>query len=197
MMRAARSWLQLALLFCGGVFASPGTDPLSAGMVLVATSNLHGTSFEKTIVLITQHDRQGTLGIAINRPANKKLSEFFPDLGTKTGDRPLYLGGPVRPYALFVLARTKAGEGWIPIVEDIYFTGGPIAQRFLKQNPSRPTEPRLQVFAGYTGWAAGQLENEMQRGDWLSTAADADMIFNRDPERIWERLRRLHSGKWI
>ena len=195
-MYIARLWLQLALLFCAGSYAGPIAEPLVAGMVLVATANLHGTNFEKTVILITQYDRQGALGITLNRPAQRNLVELFPDLNAKTGNRPLYLGGPVHPGALFVLQRTQAPtrEGWVPLMAGIQFTGGTTAYRFLKD--AQQDSP-LRVFAGYSGWASGQLENEIQRGDWLTTAIDPGMIFSAEPERTWEHLNRLHSGKWI
>ena len=197
MMHIARLWLQLALLFCAGAYAGPVTEPLATGKALVATANLHGTSFEKTVILITQADRQGTLGITINRPAHRNLIEFFPDLNTKTGNRPLYLGGPVHPQALFVLARTQARESWISVIADIYFTGGATAYSYLKQAQNDSPESSLRVFAGYTGWASGQLENEIQRGDWLVTAIDPKVIFSLEPERTWDHLYRSNSGKWI
>ncbi len=196
-MRTTRSWLQLALLFCVAAYTNAGADPLAPGMVMVATANLQGTSFEKSVILITQHSRQGTLGIAINRPAHRKLGEFFPDFSAKTGSQPLYLGGPVHPLALLVLARTKARDGWIPVTADISFTGGPTAERFLKQAQTELRDSKHRVFAGYTGWAAGQLKQEIQRGDWLTVMIDPDTLFNNETERTWEHLYRLHSGKWI
>jgi len=196
-MLTARSWLLLTVVFFVGAHGASGAEPLATGMVLVATPNLHGTSFEKTAILITQHDQQGTLGIAINRPTHQTLAEFFPDLDATAGSRPLFLGGPIRPLALFVLARTKAREGWIPVMADIHFTGGATAYQFLKQAQNDPPETQLRVFAGYTGWASGQLENEIQRGDWLATTIDPRMLFSTNPERTWEHLYRLNSGKWI
>lgn len=197
MMHMARSWLHLALLFCVGAYADPIVDPLSAGQVLVATTNLHGTSFEKTVILITQHDHQGTLGIAINRPAHEHLDKFFPGFHAKSGKLPLFLGGPVHPLALFILARTKAQKSWTPIMADVYFTGGVTAYRFLKQPPNELPESGVRVFAGYAGWGGGQLESEIQRGDWLTVTVDPDIIFSSAPEQSWEFLHRLHSGKWI
>lgn len=196
-MHTARSWLQLALLFCASAYAGPSADLLATGTLLVATGNLRGSSFEKTVILITQHDRQGTLGIAINRPAHQHLREFFPKFNAKAGNLPLFLGGPVHPLALFVLTRTKAREGWIPVLTDVYFTGGAAAHRFLQQSQIDLRESQLRVFAGYTGWAAGQLESEIQRGDWLTASVDPGTIFSTKPEQTWERLYRLHSGKWI
>lgn len=197
MMNIARWCLQLTLLIGAGAYAGPTAYPLGAGVLLVATQNLQGSSFEKTVILITQHDLQGTLGISINRPAHQNIREFFPKFNAKAGNLPLFLGGPVRPLALFVLTRTKPQKGWVPILSDIYFTGGPIAHQFLQQAPIDQQEPHLRVFAGYAGWAAGQLEKEIERGDWLTTAVDSGTIFSTEPEKTWERLYRSHSGKWI
>lgn len=196
-MNIARWCLQLTLLICAGAYAEPTAHPLGTGMLLVATENLNGSSFEKTVILITQHDLQGSLGIAINRPAHQNIREFFPKFNAKTGSLPLFLGGPVRPLALFVLTHTKPQKGWVPILSDIYFTGGPNAYQFLQQAQINLHEPHLRVFAGYAGWAAGQLEKEIKHGDWLTTPVDSAAIFSTEPEKTWERLHHTHSGKWI
>ena len=195
-MHIARLWLYVALLVCSGAYAAPAVNMLIPGTVLIATENLHGSSFQKTVILIAQHDRQGTLGIAINRPAKKNIREFFPDFSAKVGQLPLFLGGPVRPQTLFILASGEAREGWIPVTANIYFTGGISAHRFLKQLQS-PQDSQSRVFAGYTGWAAGQLEAEIQRGDWSPTKVDPEIIFSTQPERIWEQLHRSPLERWI
>lgn len=196
-MLTARFWLQLALLFCGAAYAAPHADRLQTGMSLVATTNLQGTSFDKSVILITQYNQQGTLGIAINRPSHQKLSDFFPDFKAIAGNYPLHLGGPVRPLALFVLARTKARDGWLPVTGDIYVTGGVEAHRFLNQRQNNLPTSAFRVYAGYSGWAPDQLENEIQRGDWLTVMLEPDTIFSNAPEVMWEQLYRLNSGKWI
>ena len=196
-MHIARLWLYMALLVCSDAYAAPAANVLTPGTVLIATENLHGSSFQKTVILITQHDQQGTLGIAINRPAKKNIREFFPDFSAKVGQLPLFLGGPVRPQTLFILARGGARQGWIPVTTDIYFTGGTSAHRVLKQPQNLPQDSQTRVFAGYTGWAAGQLEAEIQRGDWIAVKVDLGIIFSTQPERIWEQLHRSPLERWI
>ena len=196
-MHTTRLWLHLALLTCSSTYAAPAPDVLTPGTVLIATENLNGSSFQKTVILITQHDQQGTLGVAINRPSQKNIGEFFPDFSAKVGQLPLFLGGPVRPQTLFILARGEARQGWIPVTMDIYFTGGTSAHRFLKQPQNLPQDSQSRVFAGYTGWAAGQLETEIQRGDWSPAKVDPGIIFSTQPDRIWEQLHRSPLERWI
>jgi putative transcriptional regulator len=169
---------------------------LKKGTFLVATDNLAGSSFEETVILVTNYSKQGTVGIAINRPTTLTLKEAFPeDKHFEDKKDELYLGGPVRPDSLFVLMKTKHPEGGMQhIAADVYFSAGIAAMvHDIEKNGGNLT---ARAFAGYSGWAAGQLEEEIQQGDWLVINADMNIIFS-NSNNIWQKLHRAWSGTWI
>ncbi|NOZ53330.1 MAG: YqgE/AlgH family protein [Gammaproteobacteria bacterium] len=167
------------------------------GRFLVATDNLLNTSFKETVIFITHFSNQGAAGIAINRPANIPLNEAFPSVKSIQGIREtLFLGGPVRTNAIFVLMKTKRAHNYMSqITNGIYFaTGlGAISHGHAKLNK----DEAIRAYAGFAGWSAGQLQREIKRGDWLIVETDPQIVFETNTDPLWIRLHRLWSGNWI
>ncbi len=178
------------------LFASPFPQvSLKKGVFLVATNNLVGSGFEKTVVLITKHSKYGAMGLAINKPTELAASDVFPSLKSLKIHNKLHLGGPVHPQAMLLLIKSTNSHDMPAIIKDVYFSGG---QRTLKKimKDIGPNDT-VKAFAGYSGWSPGQLEAEINRGDWKVTAADKSSIFEIGPENLWQRLAKSLSGKWI
>lgn len=181
--------------FAGTISVAPNIQK-DESVFLVATEKLHGTSFQQTVILLTHNSRQGATGLTINRPTDISLQEAFPGIRQlKQRTDPLYLGGPVSTNAIFVLLKThQPTEAMHRIAGDIYFATGKNA--FTNALDSiAPSGVR--TYAGYAGWTAGQLQNEIRRGDWLMVHTDPKIIFEKDTESLWQRLTKRWSGKWI
>jgi len=201
---AVRHILLGLLMIIGGystAFADTAPYPLSStskneGVFLVATEQLHGSSFQQTVILLTHYSKRGATGLAINRPAGIPLQQAFPSIRQlQQRTDPLYLGGPVSTNAIFVLLRTQQpGKTMHHIADDIYFSTG-------KNIFTRPHEPAThsmtRTYAGYAGWAAGQLQNEIHRGDWIIVRTHPKIIFEDNAENLWQRLSKRWTGKWI
>ena len=163
-------------------------QPLSKGVFLVATTDLLGPYFNKSVVLLAEHSYKGATGVIINRPTKIKLSDILPDhkwLDIKSGR--LFVGGPVSRFLPFTLLRTnKKLKNTKHIFNKVYYTFNikEVTQMILKENP----EERIRVYAGYAGWTAGQLESEIARGSWKVVKANQYTIFDKDPEMIWNDL---------
>lgn len=100
-MRLLARLLQIPFLLLAGLCVTQAqvaanNTPLGKGVFLVATDQLRGTSFAKTVILITRIDAHGAMGLAINRRSQRALREFFPDLTNDAGAAELFLGGPVQ-----------------------------------------------------------------------------------------------------
>ncbi len=176
-------------------YHSPSTQK-SEGVFLVATEQLHGSSFQQTVILLTHYSKQGATGLAINRPAGIPLQQAFPgvhQLQQRTD--PLYLGGPVSTNAIFVLLRTQQpGKTMHHIADDVYFSTG----KNVFTHSFRPKmHAATRTYAGYAGWGAGQLQNEISRGDWIMVRAHPKIVFEKDSESLWQRLSKRWIGKWI
>lgn len=188
-------WLTGILLL--SIFCAPAVSAMlnphgDEGVFLVATEQLHGTSFQEAVILLTHNNKRGATGLTINRPTDIPLNEALPNirhLDQRT--EPLYLGGPVSTHTIFVLVRTKQPhKNMLRIADDIYFSTG-------KNAFGRPLADTVRTYAGYAGWAARQLQNEINRGDWLVIHANPAIIFEDNPSKLWNRLIKTWSGDWI
>jgi len=188
-------WLAGILLF--SIFHTPAICALhnphgDKGVFLVATEQLHGTSFQEAVILLTHYSARGVTGLTINRPTDIPLSEALPNIHQfNQHTEPLYLGGPVSTNAIFVLVRTKQPrKSMHHIINDIYFSTGNNAF-------GGPLAGTVRTYAGYAGWTAHQLQNEISRGDWLVIQTEPAIVFEQDPSRLWNRLMKTWSGDWI
>lgn len=159
------------------------------GQFLIASKNLKDTNFYKTVVLIVEHGDDGAMGIVVNRPSSVKvahaLSEHFdlPD-----DDNVVYLGGPVEPGALFILHNaSELDEHEKPVVPGLYVaSSADVFEDVIKAASQGQVGLNYHVFCGCAGWAPGQLEGELARGDWYLHPADACSLFQTDPYELWD-----------
>jgi putative transcriptional regulator len=156
------------------------------GFFLVAKPSLLDPNFERTVVLVANAPDGATLGVIINRPTEHSLANILPGNPTLAKfTEPLYFGGPVERVGLFAVFRAKESPGEsYPVGDDVHIALLPPTVEQLLLNP--PAQVRF--FSGYSGWAPGQLANELQRGDWWVFDADADTVFRKDTSTLWEEL---------
>jgi putative transcriptional regulator len=155
---------------------------------LVSRDGLPDPNFSNSVVLMTPLEGQGALGIIVNKPTRIPLSKLFPDLPklAKLDDR-VFFGGPVSLQSVsFVFRADKAPEDAMEIMKGVYISSDNDLLRELLAR-EKPTE-NLRIFIGYAGWAPGQLEGEISRGDWHRVDADARSLFERKPENLWHDL---------
>jgi putative transcriptional regulator len=171
--------------------------PEIKGQFLVAGKQMRDPNFYRSVVLMVEHGESGSMGLVVNRPSNvsvaRALSEHFdlPD-----SDQLVYVGGPVEPAALFVLH--SAGEFETEesdVVPGIYVGSSPdVFERVIDQVVSGSEDLEFQVFAGCAGWGPGQLEGELEHGDWHILPAVAPEILPEDPYTLWDELvERIHE----
>ena len=170
---------------------------LSRGKFLVASKQLRDPNFFETVVLLLEYDRNGAMGLVINRPSTLKLSEVLPDIeGLQERSDTIYLGGPVAKNQLMLLIRTSSPpEGSRLVFKDIYLSS---SQEIIEKMVANPDTPeRFRVYAGYAGWAPGQLDHEVSRGGWHILQADQESVFDKTPSEIWPELIRRSSALWV
>lgn len=175
----------------------PFEAKLAAGTFLVASRRLRDPSFAKTVILLVAYGENGAQGVIINRPSPIQVSKALPDLPSPKAPSPyIYLGGPVAPTQMRILVHTdKPTDDMQPVLENVYLSGSPeVLRALLKQTEPNP---RFRTFAGYAGWAPGQLEREIERGGWHIFHADVDTIFDPNPDSVWPRLIRQRDLKWM
>lgn len=158
-------------------------------MFLVAKPGLRDPNFSETVVLITLPTAGGgPLGVIINRPLGRRLSELVPEASKvpETTDR-IFFGGPVARAALLFLVRAKEPpEDSLHVLADVYLSANPeLLERLVA---GLPLQGEARIYAGHAGWAPGQLQGEIARGGWWVTPADVKAIFDQDPATIWPEL---------
>lgn len=164
------------------------------GQFLVAGPDLFDPNFRRTVVLITEHTDEGSMGLVLNRPAGVLVSEAAPELETLLGeDAELFLGGPVQPHAIVVLAEFDEPERSAGLVTgDLGFLR---AESGAEMESVVTAIRRRRVFAGYSGWGPRQLDDELARDDWIVVPAARDDVFTSDPDRLWGAVLRRQGGR--
>lgn len=161
------------------------------GKLLLASPTLEDPNFVRTVVLVAEHSDEGAMGLVLNRPAEVTVGDSAPELEELVDARePIYVGGPVRPTAVIVLAAfTDPGAAGLMISDDVGFLS---AQLDLAE--SAAATQRTRVFAGHAGWGPGQLDEETEREDWIVETPRPDELFATEPEGLWSQVLTRKGG---
>ena len=156
------------------------------GQLLLDSGQLSGSFFQRTVVLICQHNAEGAFGLVLNRSAKSKMGEVVvADLPDTLKELPLYLGGPVQPTALSFLHT----DSFIPdatVMPNLSL--GHSLDELVDLGESFSATRKVKMFAGYAGWSPGQLEDEMKREAWLAHPASLELVFDYDPALLWKQI---------
>lgn len=172
----------------------PASDtPLQAGCLLVANPLLPDPNFDRTVVLLLAYGEEGALGLVLNRPSHMEVAEPLPQWGHLAAEPAvLFLGGPVQHEAVICLARQSGPARSGAEADGMKQVTPGVSTVDLEQDPES-VAGRLgpvRMFAGYAGWAAGQLEGEMSAGAWWPVEARPEDAFTLDPGRLWRDVLR-------
>jgi len=160
------------------------------GRLLIAGAGIAGEIFRQTVILLAEHDENGALGFVLNRPSRSLIEEIVPSLELPAAiDERFYLGGPVQPEIVAILAEFEDPADAPKIVfGSIGFAPA--------DDPAAGRITRGRAFAGYAGWGPGQLEGEMEEGGWLVETPTPDDVFTPDPETLWRNVVRRKGGEF-
>jgi putative transcriptional regulator len=160
------------------------------GKLLLAGPTLKDPNFDRTVVLITEHTEEGAMGLVLNRPSEAVLDEAVPDLAwVGDGDDPVFVGGPVAPTGVIVLAEwIDPAQAVVLVEDDLGFVPGDLDDTSSLAGAIR----RARVYAGHAGWGPGQLEGELAEEAWIVEAPQREELFSVEPEGLWAAvLRRM------
>jgi putative transcriptional regulator len=164
------------------------------GRLLVATPGLRDPNFDRTIVLVLEHDADGALGLVLNRPSATGLADVLPAWQALACDPPLvFAGGPVDANAAICLGSTRPGVV-NPAVQPITPTVGVVD---LDADPDLLTADvaHVRIFAGYAGWGGGQLDEEVDADGWFLVDALPGDAFLGTPALLWRTVLRRQAGR--
>jgi putative transcriptional regulator len=170
------------------------------GRLLVATPVLADPNFRRTVVLIVEHEpAEGTLGVVLNRPTDVPVGRVLePWSQLVTGPSVVFRGGPVAPDSALAIALVPGDAeplGWHSLAAD------PAMSRLGLVDLDAPPDllasaiNRLRVYAGYAGWAPGQLKAEIDEGAWYVISAEPSDVFAAEPGGLWSTVLRRQGGE--
>lgn len=164
------------------------------GRILVSEPNLPDPNFERSIVLICEHNEEGSVGFILNKPSNSAVSELLE--GINSFDLPVFIGGPVEQDTLHFIHRYESLEGATEIGDGIYWGGDFERLLFLLESKQLLPED-IKLFLGYSGWAAGQLDEELAIDSWIiSDRVDDELLFETDSSKMWRKALQLMGGRF-
>jgi putative transcriptional regulator len=179
---------------------STATEGPAAGRLLVATAALTDPNFSHSVVLLLDHDADGTLGVVLNRPTSVAVSAVLPDWAVAVAPpEVLFEGGPVNTDAALAVAAVPSHEGPEPLGFRRLFGTTGIIDLDTPPEVLAPAVSRLRIFAGYAGWGRGQLEDEIAEGSWYVVDSHVDDVFQDDPSGLWAAVLRRQPGElaWV
>ena len=158
--------------------------PSLTARLLLSGPALYDPNFRHTVVLLGGHEEGGAFGVILNRPSEFAVADVFPPLAPLAGlGAMVYVGGPVQPEQAVMLAELRdPTEANVPVFGNIGFVTGEIPESL------RPSIVRARVFAGYSGWGAGQLEAELAEDAWILESPRETDVFDSEPQSLWRRI---------
>ncbi|MDO4511933.1 MAG: YqgE/AlgH family protein [Bacteroidales bacterium] len=167
------------------------------GNVLIAKPTVDDECFKRSVILLVDHDSEGSMGVMVNHLTDYTLAdvldgpEFFSQI-------PIYLGGPVGLNQLFFL-HTLGPEvipGCLQVAKGVYFGGDYEAiKRYVRCG--EPTDGKLKFIIGYSGWEAGQLASEIARHDWvIQKQIDPTLLLQEMEEEMWKAAAESFGDKY-
>lgn len=162
------------------------------GQLLVASADLLDPNFRRSVVLVTEHGDDGALGLILNRPADATVVEAVEALAPLVdAEEPVYVGGPVEPGSVIVLAQFEdPDDAAATIFDDVGFVGGDSDLALVAAGVTR-----ARVFAGYAGWSPGQLDEELAADGWIVETATHEDVFGPSDE-LWSDVLRRKGGPY-
>ncbi|BCL15837.1 YqgE/AlgH family protein [Micromonospora sagamiensis] len=164
------------------------------GQLLVATPALKDPNFDRTVVLLVAHEPGGALGVVLNRATEVPVADVLGDWSALARDPAvLFEGGPVQPDSAICLARMRHP---VRRLKGFHQVLGAVGTIDLSVDPDRMREnvSGIRVFAGYSGWGAGQLEQEIEEGSWFVLDALPGDAFVDRPDDLWPMVLRRQGG---
>jgi putative transcriptional regulator len=164
------------------------TNETLAGTLLLAHPAMRDPNFRRSVVLMSAHNAEGAMGVVLNRPLGKRLGELSGDfaLGPLAGV-PLFKGGPVQTDQLVLVAWQRHPEGF-----RLHFGVDPDkAEQLLSEDGTE-----IRGFLGYSGWSAGQLENEMSMQTWIVADVPEDLLSHSQDESLWKAVLSREGAEW-
>jgi putative transcriptional regulator len=162
---------------------------------LIAMPGMADDNFAGSVVYLCEHNERGALGLVINKPIDITLKNLFEKVELSLdreglAEQPVYFGGPVQTERGFVLHEKQSDDAGISYSSTMSVPGGlemTTSRDVLEAMAHGAGPKKVLITLGYSGWQAGQLEDEIGRNGWLTVGADPSVIFDTPVDKRYER----------
>ncbi|EOR95851.1 transcriptional regulator, putative [Arcticibacter svalbardensis MN12-7] len=157
------------------------------GSLLISEPFMMDPNFKRSVLLLTEHNEEGTIGYVLNQKSSFFLNDVIPDC--PDADFPIFIGGPVGADTLHFLHRCNDRlDGGLEIAKGIYW-GGDFEMLMLMINAKHIEKHEIKFFIGYSGWEPGQLNKELELNSWLvQNTYKPGMITNNNIDNLWKEI---------
>ena len=164
------------------------------GRLLISEPFLPDPNFERTVVLLCEHNEEGSFGFVLNKPSVLKVNEVMEDLTAL--ENVVFVGGPVQQDTLHFIHRNAILENAVEIVEKIYW-GGAFENLMVLLETKQIGAADIRFFLGYSGWGPGQLETELDQDSWIVCDYVTDqLLFDTGSDVMWRKALENMGGRF-
>lgn len=164
------------------------------GRLLISEPFLPDPNFERTVVLLCEHNEEGSFGFVLNKPSILKVNEIMEDINVF--DNIVYVGGPVQQDTLHFIHRNGTLASAIEIVDHVYW-GGDFESLLTLFDTKQIASADVRFFLGYSGWGPGQLDAELEQDSWIVCDYVTDqLLFETDPQVMWRKALENMGGRF-
>lgn len=171
---------------------------IKTGSILISDPFLKDPNFDRTVILICEHNENGSFGLILNKPVEVKLEDVIEDF--KGTNKELLIGGPVEQNTLHYIHTVEDGSipGSVKVANGIFWSGDfeIIKSRIINGEFNLN---KIKFFMGYSGWGEGQLQDEINQKTWFVADLGDNTIFEADTNSLWKRIMQLMGGelRWL
>gem|GEM_PF-6596166 len=185
----------MACLLMAPSFSVLAAEPQK--VIISATDSFHGAFFNRTVIMLQEHGAHGeTIGLILNKPSNKLLSDLVEIPKTNPlSQEPVYVGGPIDSGRLTALVKSQqAPRNGLQLSPSLYLT---MSLESLSEDWAKLGVEQIKIFQGYSGWARGQLKTEFDREAWLRGEINQELLFSEDTDGMWKTLFDQFKGLYV
>lgn len=175
-------------------YANDKIEP-QKGDLLISEPFLNDPNFVRTVVLLCEHNEEGSFGFVLNKPSQITIHELIEEVEDR--DDTVFVGGPVQQNTLqFIHRNNDLIEGGMEVSHGLYW-GGNFEQMLTILDGNLIGKNEIKFFVGYSGWAAGQLKGELELNSWIIFRnVGVEKIFDTNVESLWKEVLKTMGGKY-
>jgi putative transcriptional regulator len=164
------------------------------GRLLISEPFLPDPNFERTVVLLCEHNDEGSFGFVLNKPSIVKLNEVMEDMTAI--ESVVYVGGPVQQDTLHFIHRHSGVNNAVEITGHVYW-GGDFENLLVLCDTKQISATDIRFFLGYSGWGPGQLDSELEQDSWIVCDFVSDqLLFETEPDMMWRKALENMGGRF-